>query len=52
VFGKIEFPMSETKKKVNILLIVSSAPKRIERRQATRDTWWKECKKMGNVKYI
>jgi len=52
VYGEMEFPMPETKKKVNILLIVSSAPKRSDRRQAIRDTWWQQCNNMGKVKYI
>jgi len=49
VFGKMKYPMPETKKKVSILLIVSSAPKRADRRQAIRDTWWQQCKNTGKV---
>ncbi|XP_073227919.1 uncharacterized protein [Porites lutea] len=31
------------KKKVTLLIIVSTAPARFERRQAIRGTWWKHC---------
>lgn len=31
------------KKKVMLLIIVSTAPVRFERRQAIRGTWWKHC---------
>ena len=31
------------KKKVTLLIVVTSAPKRFDRRQAIRDTWWKHC---------
>lgn len=31
------------KKKVMLLIIVSTAPGRFERRQAIRTTWWKHC---------
>lgn len=31
------------KKKVMLLIIVSTAPARFERRQAIRGTWWKHC---------
>jgi len=30
-------------RKVLLLIIVSSAPQRFDRRQAIRDTWWKHC---------
>lgn len=32
-----------TKKKVMLLIIVSTAPTRFERRQVIRGTWWKHC---------
>lgn len=31
------------KAKVLLLVIVSTAPQRFDRRQAIRDTWWKHC---------
>ena len=37
------------KKKVDILLIVSSGPRRADRRQAIRETWWKDCVPSGKV---
>ena len=37
------------KKKVDILLIVSSGPRRADRRQAIRDTWWTDCVPSGKV---
>jgi len=38
-----------TRKRVSILIVVSSAPRRFERRQAIRDTWWNECKLTKSV---
>ena len=31
------------KKKVMLIIVVITAPKRFDRRQAIRDTWWKHC---------
>eukprot|EP00111_Clytia_hemisphaerica_P017632 TCONS_00052162-protein len=31
------------RKKVDLLLIVSSGPRRFDRRQAIRQSWWKDC---------
>ena len=31
------------RKRVTVLIIVSSAPKRSDRRESIRKTWWKEC---------
>ena len=31
------------KTKLLLLIIVSTAPQRVERRHAIRDTWWKHC---------
>ena len=49
VFGNFKFRRPPKKKNVNVLVIVSSAPKRIDRRQIIRQTWWKECKSNKNV---
>jgi len=38
------------KKKVDLLVIVSSGPRRGDRRQAIRDTWWKDCKPTSQVR--
>ena len=32
------------KEKIDLILIVSSAPERGDRRDAIRDTWWQLCK--------
>ena len=37
------------KKKVDLLVIVSSGPRRADRRQAIRDTWWKDCVSTASV---
>lgn len=35
--------MGDDKKKLQLLIIVSSAPQRLARRQAIRESWWKHC---------
>lgn len=35
--------LGNNKEKVLLLIIVSTAPQRLDRRQAIRDTWWKHC---------
>jgi len=35
--------IGSNKQKVVLLIIVSTAPQRFDRRQAIRDTWWKHC---------
>jgi len=35
--------LGSNKRKVPLLIIVSTAPQRFDRRQAIRDTWWKHC---------
>ena len=37
------------KKRVSVIIIVSSGPMRFDRRQAIRDTWWEECKPVKDV---
>ena len=37
------------KKQVNVLIIVSTAPKRRDRRDSIRQTWWKRCLKTTKV---
>lgn len=39
----MDFKELESKKKLSLLIIVSTAPGRFKRRQAIRDTWWKHC---------
>ena len=44
VFRKLNLTrVNYPKKIVNILVIVSSAPKRSDRRDSIRKTWWKDC---------
>ena len=45
------FNISQRRKKphVNLLIIVSSAPRRSDRRFAIRSTWWKLCKSIPRV---
>jgi len=50
IFGTFSITRPPKKKKVNILVIVSSAPKRNDRRQMIRQTWWPECKNNENVR--
>lgn len=40
------------KKTVTILVIVSTAPKKVDRRNAIRSTWWTQCVKTNNVSVI
>ncbi|XP_057300552.1 uncharacterized protein LOC130633660 [Hydractinia symbiolongicarpus] len=37
------------KKNVNVLLIVSTGPRRYDRRATIRKTWWQQCKSTGKV---
>ena len=39
----MDFKELESKRKLLLLIIVSTAPRRFKRRQAIRDTWWKHC---------
>lgn len=39
----------EALEQVNVLLVVSSGPGRLHRRNAIRRTWWRECKEKPNV---
>jgi len=51
IYSKFNFTArtKEKKKKINVLVIVSSAPKRSDRRQMIRETWWQECRNTGKV---
>ena len=43
IYSQFNIIPTKKKKNVTLLLIVSSGPKRFERRQAIRDTYWKQC---------
>ena len=42
VYAKFNISRQENRPKVNLLILVSSAPKRGDRRSAIRDTWWNQ----------
>ena len=42
VYAKFNISRQKNKPKVNLLIVVSSAPKRGDRRAAIRDTWWNQ----------
>ena len=45
VYATFQIRKPVTKKKyVNVLIIVSSGPRRVDRRNAIRETWWTDCK--------
>ena len=49
VYAKFGIPRMKMRPKVNLLLIVSSAPKRLERRMAIRGTWWNQSSSNDKV---
>ena len=49
IYEKYNIAKPQEKKKVTILLIVSSGPRRSDRRNAIRETWWKYCKPTDGV---
>ena len=52
VYAKFGIPRMKFRPKVNLLLIVSSAPKRIDRRMRIRETWWNDSRIDSNVSHI
>ena len=42
VYARFNISRQENRPKVNLLLMVSSAPKRSDRRTAIRETWWSQ----------
>lgn len=42
VYSRFNIPRQENRPKINLLIIVSSAPTRGDRRSAIRDTWWNQ----------
>ena len=49
VYAQFNISRKEKPSKVNILIIVSSAPKRSDRRLAIRETWWQQCRSTKTV---
>eukprot|EP00794_Sanderia_malayensis_P020488 gene20488-22504_t len=43
VYAEFNITKRNDKPRLNLLLIVSSAPKRGDRRTAIRETWWQDC---------
>jgi len=50
VYAKFKIPRQMNRPKVNLLILVSSAPKRGDRRAAIRETWWSQSSKNDKVK--
>ena len=51
VYAKFKIPRQMNRPKVNLLILVSSAPKRGDRRAAIRETWWSQSSKNDKVNY-
>ena len=49
IYSTFKIPNPESKTDINLLIIVSSAPLRIDRRSSIRDTWWRFCKSSPRV---
>ena len=49
VYAKFDIPYQKNQSKYTLLIIVSSAPKRFDRRLAIRETWWQQCKSTKTV---
>ena len=50
LFSHYNISESVIKKRVSVIIMVSSGPMRFDRRQAIRDTWWEECKQVKEVR--
>lgn len=44
IYSKFGIKPAKSRKRVTLLIIVSTGPRRHDRRQAIRQTWWQECK--------
>ena len=49
VYKKFNIPRAIKPERINMIFIVSSAPSRVDRRDAIRQTWWKQCKSTSKV---
>lgn len=52
VYAKFNISRKQDRPKVNLLMIISSAPKRGDRRAAIRDTWWNQTKSNEKVRCL
>ena len=52
IYSKFQIMRPAIRKKTNLLIIVSSAPKRGDRRSAIRETWWKDCTSSDQVQQM
>ena len=50
IYSNFKINQTKTKKRVTVLVIVSTAPRRVDRRNAIRATWWKLCRQTGEVR--
>lgn len=48
IYSKFNISTPMFRKRVTVLIIVSTAPRRFDRRQAIRETWWKDCKQIND----
>ena len=52
IYSKYKIETIPRRKHVTIIVIISTAPRRLERRMAIRDTFWKECIKTKSVNIL
>ena len=54
VYKRLSIPRDskDNMQQVEVLLVVTSGPGRVHRRNAIRKTWWKECKQQPKVWFI
>ena len=51
IYRKFNIPRRSRRDQVNLLIIVSSAPARKQRRDGIRDTWWTKCSSTSKVSF-
>ena len=49
VYARFRIKRKKERAKLSLLIIVSTAPRRSDRRAAIRETWWKQCKNTEKV---
>lgn len=50
IYTRFNITNPKIRKRVTVLIIVSTAPRRYDRRQAIRETWWRHCKQTNEVR--